>query len=136
MTKSTDLSNKLCEKGICISLSEAKRLISQGAVKVDGQKADHNTSIKDACQIQVGKQTIYLKEKIAANTLCRKGDFIIFKSEKDSTLAVHVSKISAGITNEVWIKIDNTTNPITLHGEGTKEDLFEEVMGVISGEEI
>jgi len=49
----------LVEAGLCPSTSEAKRMVKQGAVKVDGKRIedeDANLALEDGQVIQVGKR--------------------------------------------------------------------------------
>ncbi len=53
------LVDRLFEDGLIVSKSQARRLIKQGAIKVDGEKVtDLDKNIKPESKLQVGKKKV------------------------------------------------------------------------------
>jgi len=67
--KFTDLRHLLKSEGLVGSIGQASRLISQGALKIDGKKVtDYKFKINDGSIIQLGKRS-WLKVKLAPPTI-------------------------------------------------------------------
>jgi tyrosyl-tRNA synthetase len=52
----------LADEGIIKTMGEGRRLLANGAIKIDGVKVRTNVTIEDAETIQVGKRKITLTD--------------------------------------------------------------------------
>ena len=61
----THIAKALCDRGLCPSMSMARRLVYQGVVKVDGQLINDlstEVDIKPGTNLQIGKKEIIVQK--------------------------------------------------------------------------
>lgn len=54
--KMNNLTKELCERGRCVSMSEARRLLFQKVVKVNGKIVTEDKEVSNKDSIQIGKK--------------------------------------------------------------------------------